>query len=215
MIKIKTFVFNAFQENSYILHDETDNCIIIDPGCSCSEEENELSGYIKSYGLKPIAMVNTHCHIDHILGCKFLKKSFDIPFYAHEGETILIRGAKEYGIFFGFEFEQPPMPDEYLTDNQEFRFGNSRLLISHVPGHSPGSITLYNQTDKFVLTGDVLFRGSVGRTDLPGGDFNILISSIKKKLLTLPQDVVVFPGHGPYTTIGQENDSNPFINNKS
>jgi hydroxyacylglutathione hydrolase len=211
MIKIKTFVFNVFQENTYILHDETCECVVVDPGVSTNIEKTEFDNYIVSNKLKPIAIVNTHCHIDHILGCKFLKEKYNIPFYTHEKEIILVEKAREYGVFFNIEIEDPPKPDKFLKDGDAFLFGNSVLFISHVPGHSPGSICLYSEIDKFILTGDVLFEGSIGRTDLPGSDPKVLINNIKTKLLTLPRDVIVFPGHGPYTTIGQEHDTNPFL----
>jgi hydroxyacylglutathione hydrolase len=211
MIRIKVFVFNAFQENTYILSDETKQCIIFDPGCNDQKEKKELTDYIENEQIIPKATINTHGHIDHVLGCKFIIEKYKTPYYAHRDEIAVIEKAKEMGVFFGIEVDQPPTPDFFLSDGQIFAFGNSTLLISHVPGHSPGSITFYSRDDSFVLTGDVLFSGSIGRTDLPGGDFNTLIKGIKSKLLVLPRDVIVYPGHGPNTTIGNEMDSNPFF----
>jgi hydroxyacylglutathione hydrolase len=211
MIKIKTFVFNSFQENTYVLSDETNICVIVDPGCNNPEEKKELTDYLKKEQLVPKAIINTHGHIDHVLGCRFLHDELKLPFYAHQDEVILIEKAQELGVFFGVSVEPPPMPDHYLNDDQKFTFGNSTLLVSHVPGHSPGSVSFYSSKDNFVITGDVLFSGSIGRTDLPGGDYNMLIRSIKSKLLILPRDVMVFPGHGPSTTIGIEIDTNPFL----
>jgi hydroxyacylglutathione hydrolase len=211
MIHIKIFEFNAFQENTYVLFDETKQCIIFDPGCNNPKEKKELTDFIEKEQIIPKAIINTHCHVDHLLGCKFVHDKYKVPFYAHKDEIMLIEKAKELGAFFGIEVEQPPIPDFFLSDGQKFTFGNSELLISHVPGHSPGSIAIYNINSKIIITGDVLFRGSIGRTDLPGGDFDTLIECIKSRLLILPREVVVYPGHGPNTTIGNEIDSNPFL----
>ncbi len=211
MIQISTFVFNDFQENTYVLFDETNECLIIDAGISNKAEENKFFDYVKSNHLNPVALLNTHCHIDHILGCRLIKDAYNIPFYIHEEDLILINKANEFAAIFGMRINKPPMPDKYLADMQAFKFGDSSLQILHVPGHSAGSICFYSQKDKIILTGDVLFNGSVGRTDLPGGNYNTLINGIKSKLLVLPDDVSVFSGHGPITTIGQERKSNPFL----
>jgi len=211
MIALKTFIFNPFQENSYILSDESKECIIVDPGMNSPAEQDELINYIKNNNLLPKAIVNTHCHVDHVLGCLCLIKKYTIPFYAHELEIPLLETAIQFGEFFGLEVEQPPAPDHYLTEGQEYNFGVSSLQILHVPGHSKGSVALYSKTDKLILTGDVLFYGSVGRTDLPGGDYNTLINSIREKIMSLPKDVDVYPGHGPKTTIQYEYDTNPFL----
>jgi len=212
MITIKTFIFNDFQENTYILSNETRSCIIVDPGCYISSEQNELSDYIEINQLIPEAILNTHGHIDHVLGCKYIKEKYNIPFIAHKDELDLIKATLDYGLMFGIKADQPPLPDRFIDENENFVFGNTSLKIFHIPGHSPGSIALYSADDKMILTGDVLFRGSIGRTDLPGGNFNLLISGIKSKLLTLPGDTIAFPGHGPYTTINDELRNNPFLN---
>lgn len=206
-------MFNAFQENTYVIHDESKDCVIIDPGCSNDHEYNELDNYINSLDLKVVAMVNTHCHVDHVLGCGYIKDKYEVPFYVHAGDTFLLDTAEEHAGFFGISLKQPPQPDFYLEDGQQFTFGNSILDVFHVPGHSAGSIALYSFSDSFVITGDALFKGSIGRTDLPGGNYQSLITSIRKKLLTLPENVLVFPGHGPNTTIGNERDTNPFLIN--
>ena len=210
MITIKTFVFNAFQENTYVIYDDSNECVVIDPGCSNDEERNELDKYINTLTLKPVAMVNTHCHVDHVLGCRYVKDKYKVPFYVNEADKFLLDTIEEHAGFFGLSLDRPPKPDYFLTDGQQFSFGNSTL---DVPGHSAGSIALYAGSDGFVITGDALFKGSIGRTDLPGGDFQTLITSIRKKLLVLPEAVMVFPGHGPYTTVGDEKDSNPFLIN--
>jgi glyoxylase-like metal-dependent hydrolase (beta-lactamase superfamily II) len=211
MLSIKTFVFNAFQENTYIAYDGSGECVIIDPGMSTTFEREQLSRFIDESHLLPIAMINTHCHVDHILGCPYIKEKYNLPFYTHPDEKMQLEHAVDFGIFFGIEVETPPPSDHYLDEGSVYRFGKTELSVAHVPGHSPGSITLYSESDKVIITGDVLFRGSIGRTDLPGGDYDTLINGIKSKLLTLPPDVLVYPGHGPSTTIGAEYDTNPFL----
>lgn len=211
MITIKTFVFNSFQENTYVLSDKTKSCIIIDPGMISSAEEKELTDYISDNELIPDALVNTHCHVDHVLGCNKIKKIYNIPFLAHITEKSLIEDAIPFAEFFGMSIEQPPQPDTLISDKDKVHFGNSELEIIHVPGHSPGSLVFYSKEDKLAITGDVLFRGSIGRTDLPGGNHSLLIEGIKSKLLSLPKETVIYPGHGPSTTIGNEYDTNPFL----
>ena len=211
MIHIKVFIFNAFQENTYVLFDETKQGIIVDPGCNNVNEKKILIDFIENKQIIPQAILNTHGHVDHVLGCRYVCDKYKVPFYAHKDEIYLIEHAKELGTFFGINITSPPLPDIFLSEGQKFSFGNSELIISHVPGHSPGSITFYCSNEKFILTGDVLFKGSIGRTDLPGGDFDTLLNGIKTKLLNLPKDVVVYPGHGPETTIGSEIANNPFL----
>ena len=212
MISIKTFVFNPFQENTIILFDDSNHCIIVDPGMNNETEEKELVSFINNNGLLPQAIVNTHCHVDHILGCVFLKEKYALPFYAHRLELRLIETAQEFGEFFGLKVKQPPVPDTFLEEGKDIILGESTLRVIHVPGHSEGSIALYSESYKFIITGDVLFYGSIGRTDLPGGNYNTLIRSIRGKIMVLPKDVAVFPGHGSNTTIQHEYDTNPFLN---
>ena len=211
MIKILTFVFNAFQENTYLLFDETKECIIIDAGCYENSEKEEIVSFIKNNNLKPIKLVNTHGHIDHLLGVNYLCKKYNISLEAHKLDVPLFENTKQYAEYFGFEFEESPSIGSYLAENDKIDFGNSTLEIIHVPGHSPGSIAFYSKKQDFVIVGDVLFKGSIGRTDLPGGDYDTLINSIKTKLLNLPEGVIVFPGHGEKTSIGYEKKSNPFL----
>lgn len=212
MINIKVFVFNSFQENTFVISVESNNCIIVDPGMSTKEEKEELSNYIEETKLTPVAMINTHCHVDHVLGCKYIKEKYQIPFYIHPDEKMLLERAQDFGDFFGMEVEPPPAADYYLEDNSVYKFGDTELNIIHVPGHSTGSIALYSKPDASIIMGDVLFRGSIGRTDLPGGDYDTLIRGIKQKILVLPREVIAYPGHGPSTTIGDEYDTNPFLN---
>lgn len=211
MIKIKIFVFNPFQENTFVLSDETGECIIVDPGCYSIEEKAILDKYIDEASLNPVKIVNTHCHVDHILGSHHLVTKYSLPFEAHAEDSKLLNDAQKHGIVFGFNVEDPPPITGYLVDNALITFGHSQLKVLHVPGHSPGSVALYCQEQNFVIVGDVLFKGSIGRTDLPGGNYDVLMKSIFSKLMNLPADTQVFPGHGPSTTIHDEALSNPFL----
>jgi glyoxylase-like metal-dependent hydrolase (beta-lactamase superfamily II) len=211
MIKVKTLVFNPFQENTYLLSDETNHCLIVDAGCYTDQEFNLLVNYIAKNELKPVKLVNTHCHIDHVVGIQRLIEKYDIPFEAHPAEDQIISEAVSHGRIFGFEVYQPPFPTRYLREGDEVIVGNSSLHVLEVPGHSPGSIALHSAENNFVVVGDVLFKGSIGRTDLTGGDYNQLIGNIYTKLLTLDRSTIVYPGHGPSTTIGEEIMTNPFL----
>lgn len=211
MIKIKNFVFNAFQVNTYIISDETNECVIVDAACYAETEKEALHKYITDQKLKPVKLVNTHGHVDHVLGMKYMVEKFKIPVEVHKDDVQLITNAQKYGIVFGFDVEEPPAITEYINEGTDVKFGNSSLKTFHVPGHSPGSIAFYNSEQKFVITGDALFKGSIGRTDLPGGDYDQLMQSIYKKLMTLPPETEVFPGHGPSTTIHEEALNNPFL----
>ncbi|MFP4365711.1 MAG: MBL fold metallo-hydrolase [Bacteroidales bacterium] len=212
MIKVQKFIFNPFQENSYLLYDESGECILVDMGSYTVDEKKEVLYFIENNRLEPVKIVNTHCHVDHILGNSFFKNKFNARTAAHAGDESLLGNAVEHGEMFGFEVEEPPPLDEYLEEGKRLSFGTSFLDVFHVPGHSPGSVALYSPEDAFVLAGDVLFSGSIGRTDLPGGDYETLIKSIREKLFVLPPEVVVYCGHGPETTIGDEKESNPFLN---
>lgn len=211
MISVKKFVFNDFQVNTFVVSDETKECLIIDPGCYSMYEKDELKNYLRENSLKPVKLINTHGHIDHILGNLFIKESFYIPVAAHREDQNYIEGVSDHGQMFGYSVENPGGIDEFLEDDDIIKFGTSELKVIHVPGHSKGSIALYSAEHKFVIGGDVLFNGGIGRTDLLGGDYDTLISSIKNKLLTLPGDVTVYAGHGPSTTISYEIETNPFL----
>ncbi len=204
-------VFNPFQENTYILYDETKECIIVDAGCNGAAEIDALVNFIDSKGLKPVKLVNTHCHVDHVLGISALVKKYNIPFEAHEKEIPYLEIAVTNGKVYGFVVEQPPMPTKTIKDGDVVKFGNSELKVFDVPGHSFGSVALYSEPDNFVIVGDVLFKGSIGRTDLLGGDYDQLMKSIFGKLMVLDGGTIVFPGHGPETNIGSELVSNPFL----
>jgi len=180
MITIKIFVFNPFQENTFVLHDETGECVVIDAGCYESHEKTEISNYITNNKLRCIKLIHTHCHVDHVLGNAYIASTYKPEIIAHKSDEFLINNAQKHGIVFGFNVEQPLLPDSYIDENSEIKFGNSTMQVFHVPGHSPGSVALYSLEQNFVIVGDVLFKGSIGRTDLPGGDYDMLINSISK-----------------------------------
>jgi hydroxyacylglutathione hydrolase len=212
MINIKTFAFNPFQENTFVLYDHSKEAIIVDAGCFDVDEQKQLDDFITENELKVVKVVNTHCHIDHIFGIQYCVDKYKVPFAANPNDDYLLANAVEQGLMFGVEIEAPPSVNQPIKEGEALTFGESSLQIFHVPGHSKGSVAIYSKTDNFVLVGDVLFNGSIGRTDLPGGDYDTLMNSIKNKLFTLPPETTVYSGHGPTTTIGQEIKSNPFFN---
>ena len=214
MINIKKFTFNPLQENTYILYDETGDCIIVDAGCYFSYEKEELTRFIREKNLRPVKLVNTHCHFDHILGITFCRTKYRVPFFAHQDDEFLIERAVDQGDVFGVPMEPVDQPDGWISEGDRISFGNSSMEALHVPGHAPGSLVFYNQEQGFILAGDVLFQGSVGRTDLPRGSYEQLIGNIKNKLLVLPDETVVYCGHGPETTIGAEKATNPFLSSE-
>ncbi|MFN3403355.1 MAG: MBL fold metallo-hydrolase [Cytophagaceae bacterium] len=210
MINIQTFTFNPFQENTYLLFDETKEAIIIDPGCSDRDEEEQIKSFITNNGLVLTKLINTHCHVDHVLGNYFIKDHYKVPLIIHKYDEPVLKSVKVYAPSYGFYNYQEAIPDHYIEEGQIIQFGNSKLEILFVPGHAPGHIALYNREQNFCISGDVLFYRSIGRTDLPGGNFDILIQSIHRKLFKLPDNLIIYPGHGPETTIGEEKLYNPF-----
>ena len=211
MISVKLFTFGPFQENTYVLFNETKDCIIIDPGCYEPNEKRQLADFIESKNLKPVKLLNTHSHIDHILGNNFVAGKYKLILEMHELDVPLLKAAPSYGQMWGIQAEPSPEPGVLLKEGDEVSFGNSKLKVIETPGHSAGSISFFNKETNFVIGGDVLFYGSIGRTDLPGGDFDTLIRSIKEKLFPLGDECKVYSGHGPATTIGFEKDNNPFL----
>ncbi|HPS11622.1 MAG TPA: MBL fold metallo-hydrolase, partial [Prolixibacteraceae bacterium] len=201
-MEIQLFVFNPIQENTYVLWDETGECVIVDAGCYNQREFDKLDNFIQSKNLRPVKLINTHCHFDHIFGIERCREKYNLEWGAHFYDFFLTEGAESQASMFGFSIPPVASPEIKLDDNQTVCFGKSLLKVLHVPGHSPGSICFYEEESRILLTGDVLFDGSIGRTDLPGGDYETLISGIKAKLLVLPAEVDVYPGHGPATTIG-------------
>jgi glyoxylase-like metal-dependent hydrolase (beta-lactamase superfamily II) len=211
MVKVKKFVVNPLQENTFLISDETGECVFVDPGFHFQVEHEEIKQYISDNSLTPVKIANTHCHFDHIMGVEFIRNEFNIPFVAHPDDAFWIEKAIDQGRMFGFEMEPVNPPDSFFAENEMLKFGNTELEIIHVPGHSPGHVVFYSEKEKVIIGGDVLFHGSIGRTDLPGGDHQTLISGIKNKLFALPDETKVYCGHGPETTIGFEKETNPFL----
>jgi hydroxyacylglutathione hydrolase len=213
LIKIKSFTFNLFSENTFVLwDDESLESAIIDPGCSDSDEEVELESFVTDKNLKIKFLINTHCHIDHILGCEFVKNKYNPIYIAPELDLPLLQNAKMQADFIGMDFSISLLPDEYLSEDKKLKLGSYELSFIFTPGHTPGEFCIYIQNVKSCITGDVLFNDSIGRTDLWGGNYDVLIKSITEKLLTLPDDTVILPGHGESSTIGREKKFNPFLN---
>jgi len=209
---VATLTFNPFQENTYIVHDETGECVIVDPGCWDKREQEELGSFIEKHGLKPVRLLNTHCHIDHIFGNGFVAETWKLPLEIHRDEVPLLEWAPETAAYFGVpQFKGSPAPGRFIEANEEIRFGESVLKALFTPGHSPASLSFFCESGRFLLSGDVLFWQSIGRTDLPGGDYATLMNSINHVLMPLGDDVTVYPGHGPATSIGYERDYNPFL----
>ncbi|SDC18773.1 MBL fold metallo-hydrolase [Williamwhitmania taraxaci] len=214
MIHIHRFIFNPFQQNTYLLYPDTKECAIVDPGCYTQEERDELVAFIESNELKPTLLLNTHCHVDHVLGNAFIKGKYNLKLMAHKNEVELLQLAVEHGYMYGFTVDTPPPIDTFIEDGQVINLGKSEILALYVPGHSAGSLAFVCKEEKIVLTGDVLFAGSIGRTDLLGGDYDQLINSIKSKLMPLGDEFLVLSGHGPRTSIGTEALGNPFLEDK-
>ncbi len=211
MIKVHCFTFNPFQENTYILINGDRDCIIVDPGCSTSIEQDQLSSYIAEEKLTPKRLINTHCHIDHVFGNRFISDMYDLDLEIHEKDLPTLMGADSSSRLFNIAYDVSPEPEKFLSEGDIIEFGDSKLKVLFVPGHAPGHIALVSEEQKFLIGGDVLFQGSIGRTDLPGGDYETLLASIQSKVLTLTDEYQVFPGHGSPTTVGDERESNPFL----
>ena len=211
MISVQSFTANPYQENAYVLFDESNECIIIDPGAYTSQEQNELSRFIESSQLKPVKLLNTHCHIDHVLGNAFVHSMYGLLPEFHSLELELLHAIPGYAPQMGIRYELSPLPETFLPESGNIAFGQSTLELIFAPGHSPGHLCFYSPADNFLIGGDVLFYQSIGRTDLPGGNHQQLLDNIKHKLFNLPTDCVVYPGHGPSTQIGFEKAHNPFL----
>lgn len=211
MIQIQSFVFSPFAENTYVLYDESSEAIIIDPGCYEAHEFGELTDFIKSHKLTPVGIFNTHAHIDHVLGVAQLKRTYGIPFALHRLDEPLLRAVKTYAPNYGFPRFDEPEVERWLQEVEAVTFGESSLRILFVPGHAPGHVAFVHDEQKFVIGGDVLFKQSIGRTDLPGGNMATLLHSIRTQLFTLPDDYTVYAGHMQPTTIGFEKKHNPFL----
>jgi hydroxyacylglutathione hydrolase len=211
MINLKNFIFNELEVNTIVLHDESGACLIVDPGCKNPVQQQIFEKYITENNLHPECIVLTHGHFDHVAGIAWAATEFSCPILMHRDDLFLLRDSVQHAALFGIKVEAPPMPDRYLGEGDHLKLGTTDIKILHVPGHSPGSICLYMPSDNLLICGDVLFKGSIGRTDLLRGDYDLLIRGIKEKLMTLPRETEVWPGHGPSTTLGAEYDTNPFL----
>jgi glyoxylase-like metal-dependent hydrolase (beta-lactamase superfamily II) len=211
MITVTAFVFNPVAENTYLLSAAGGDCIIIDPGCYFGNERRELADYIAENKLRPKFLLNTHCHLDHIFGNKFIYETYGLELYVHPNEQVVLENAPLYGLQWNLPFDNYLSPLHFLREGDELRLGENSLKVLYTPGHSPGHICFYCSEQHFLVGGDTLFNGSIGRTDLPGGDFDELVTSIRTKLFVLPDETIVYPGHGESTTTGFEKKHNPFL----
>ncbi|MDD5570060.1 MAG: MBL fold metallo-hydrolase [Bacteroidales bacterium] len=211
MVAIDILVFSGFGVNTYILSDENGDCIIVDPACHSKKEKQELIDFIEKDELTPLKIINTHTHVDHILGNRFLADKYNLVPESHKNGQLFLEIAVEMGYRFGMVVDDPPKKVKFIDEKNKIKAGNIELEVLYTPGHADGSICLLSRDEKFVIAGDVLFNGSIGRTDLLTGNMEVLRDSIKTKLFTLPDDFIVYPGHGPETTIGSEKLNNPFL----
>ncbi|HXB29887.1 MAG TPA: MBL fold metallo-hydrolase [Puia sp.] len=211
MLTVKRFIFNPIQENTYVVYNGKDACAVIDPGCYFPEEKHTLSGWLKKNELHPNLLLNTHCHLDHVFGNKWVADQYHLELQMGEKELWTFNFAPESGIRWSMPFENYSGNIIFLNEGDEILMGEDKLEVLFTPGHSIGHIVFYNRRQGFVIGGDVLFRMGIGRTDIPGGDSETLLDSISEKLFKLPDDVIVYPGHGEPTTIGYEKENNPFL----
>jgi hydroxyacylglutathione hydrolase len=210
-MKIEVFTVNPFQQNTSVLIDETGQCAIVDPGFMEKHEEVDLVDFIESNELQPVLLLNTHCHIDHILGNKFVADKYSLDLWIHKDDLPLLTAAKSYAHLYGLNYNHSPEPRHFMKEGEIIKFGNTELKVLHVPGHAPGHVVFVDEAGLQIIGGDVLFRGSIGRTDLPGGNHDLLLKSIREKIFTLNPDYTIYPGHGPTTTVGYEVKNNPFF----
>ncbi len=212
MLKIKSFVFSPIQENTYLLYNEFNECLIIDPGCYFPEEQDELKAFITQSALKPWMLLNTHCHLDHVFGNKYVAETYNLTLQLHQKEKKLLDYAPTSGLMYNMPFDNYVGDYIYLVQGDVVKLGNDELQVIEAPGHSPGHICFYCAKQNFIISGDVLFNRSIGRTDLPGGNHQTLLKNIREKLFVLPDETKVYSGHGPETNIGDEKKYNPFLN---
>jgi glyoxylase-like metal-dependent hydrolase (beta-lactamase superfamily II) len=211
MLTIRSFTLNPIQENTYLVYNEKGQACIIDPGCYFPEEKEMLKSVIGELGLTPVLLLNTHCHLDHVFGNKFVAETWGLELHLHANEKVVLDYAPVSGQKWQLPFDNYAGPLHFVEEGQQIKIGEDVLEVLYTPGHSPGSVSYYHKSGNWVISGDVLFRGSVGRTDLPGGNFDVLAGSIKTKLYVLPDETEVYSGHGIKTTIGLEKKSNPFV----
>lgn len=213
-MEIYKLIFSPIEVNTYIIADPSGQCAVVDCGCYDEKEFERLKDFIGSKKLNPVLLLNTHCHLDHIFGNGMMLKQYGLRSFCSKMDEPNRKSSVQHAVFFGLSMEEPPEPGGFLSDGDERTFGSVTLKALHVPGHAPGSLAFYIESGKVVFTGDALFAGSIGRTDLPGGSYDILLTSIREKLLTLPDETVVYPGHGDQTTIGEEKRHNPYLNER-
>ena len=211
MLTVERFTFNPVQENTYVIYNDKKDCCIIDPGCYFATEEMELADFIEKNGLRPRILLNTHCHFDHIFGNRFIHKKFGLELHLHRQEEKVLAYGPVSSQMWQLPFDNYDGPLHFIEEGDTVKIGDDQLRVLFTPGHSPGSISFYCKEGGILVSGDVLFRGSIGRTDLPGGSLEVLENSIRTKLYTLPKEVVVHSGHGPETSIGEEMQNNPFV----
>lgn len=209
MIEVHKFTFNPFQENTYILVNENKDCFIVDPGCYDRKERALLKQFIASEGLQPVGLLNTHCHIDHVFGNKFISETYGLTPLIHPVEKQVLAAVAQVAQLYSLDYD--PSPDASFYDGDEISLGDEKFQILFTPGHSPGHVVFFHKESKTLIAGDVLFRKSIGRTDLPGGDHETLLTSIREKVFALPDDTKVYPGHMEETEIGYEKKHNPFL----
>jgi hydroxyacylglutathione hydrolase len=211
MFAVKAFTFSPVQENTYILYNEQKKAFIIDPGCYFDEERDELASFLKQTELQPIQLLNTHCHLDHVFGNKWIYETYGLELYLHANEKQVLDFAPASGLMWNLPFDNYNGPLHWLKEGDELEMGDDKLTVLFTPGHAPGHVCFYCKAQNFVIGGDVLFRESIGRTDLPGGHHQTLLNSIRTQLFVLPDETIVYSGHGPATTIGHEKKHNPFL----
>jgi hydroxyacylglutathione hydrolase len=211
MLTVKMFSFNPVSENTYIIYNEYNETLIIDPGCYFDEEKQTFAKFIENNKLQPVQLLNTHCHLDHVFGNKWIYETFGLELFLHANEEQVLKFAPQSGKMWDLPFENYEGPLHFLNKHDIIKLGQNELKVLNAPGHSPGSICFYSRAQNFVIAGDVLFKESIGRTDLPGGNHQVLLQSIREQLFVLPDEVIVYPGHGSPTTIGHEKKYNPFL----
>lgn len=210
-MKIYQLPYNDFQVNTYIVAADNGECAVIDPACYSPQENEHFLKFVKEHQLNPVCILLTHPHIDHVLGVNFVHSTFGIPIKMHKDGIALYKDAPSHGLVFGFKTDSPVMPETFIVDNEWIMVGEINIRALYTPGHAPGSLCFYLPQSGVLFSGDVLFQDSIGRTDLPGGSFELLMDSIHSRLLTLPHDTIVYPGHGYETSIGEESSSNPYL----
>ena len=211
MLHVKVFALNPVQENTYIVYNNNGKAIIIDPGCYSNVEQEMLKQFLKQNSLTPVQLLNTHCHLDHVFGNKWVYETYGLELHIHPNEELVLQYAPASGLKWGLPFDNYNGPLHFLQEGNSVFLNEDELKILLTPGHSPGSICFYNAQQNFVIGGDVLFYESIGRTDLPGGSHETLLNSIQQKLFVLPDETIVYNGHGRSTTIGHEKKYNPFL----